>query len=190
MPSSSLPEGKTPYQLYKGENPNYSQLRVFGYTAYILNYQAKTHGKLAARSHAGVLLGYAAKNQWLIWDRRSVKVRQDVVFDEDNLHYYKPNVVEMPVGEPLTNHDVFTQILQETPPPTPESLKIILPLGDDPNNTFIIRLVRTENGGGTGENERIPGEDPLEESTTPTPSPPNSPRRRPFARLPEVTVQT
>ena len=62
VPSSSLPEGKTPYQLYDGEMPDYSQLRVFGCTAYILDYQAKSHGKLAARSHAGVLVGYAAKN--------------------------------------------------------------------------------------------------------------------------------
>ena len=84
VPSSSLPQGKTPYQLYEGEMPDYSQLRVFGCTAYILDYQAKSHGKLAARSHAGVLVGYTAKNQWLIWDGKSVKVRRDVVFDEND----------------------------------------------------------------------------------------------------------
>ena len=66
VPSSSLPQGKTPYQLYDGEMPDYNQLRVFGCTAYILDYQAKSRGKLAPRSHARVLVGYAAKNQWLI----------------------------------------------------------------------------------------------------------------------------
>ena len=61
--SSSLLQGKTPYQLYEGDMPNYSQLRVFGRTAYILDYQTKSRGKLAARSHPSVLVGYAAKNQ-------------------------------------------------------------------------------------------------------------------------------
>ena len=137
VPSSSLPKGKTPYQLYEGEMPDYSQLRVFGCTAYILDYQAKSRGKLAARSHAGVIVGYAAKNQWLIWDGRSVKVRRDVVFDESNLHYYKPDVVELPVGEPLAENDVLGDLLPtsvgDTPIP-PQALPtktVTLPLTDD-----------------------------------------------------------
>ena len=91
--------------------PDYSQLCVFSYTVYILDYQVKSWGKLAPRSHAKVLVGYAAKNQWLIWDRWSVKVRRDVVFDESNLHYYKPDVVELLVGEPLAKNNVFGDLL-------------------------------------------------------------------------------
>ena len=161
VPSSSLPKGKTPYQLYEKEMPDYSQLRTFGCTAYVLDYQAKSKGKLAARSHAGVLVGYAAKNQWLIWDGRSVKVRRDIVFDESNMHYYKPDVVNLPMGEPLTEHDVFDS-LNSLPPTTvgeqaaPDTIR--LPRTDNTEDTFTIHLERAD-GSVVIENQNTGGSD-------------------------------
>ena len=201
VPSSSLPQGKTPYQLYEGEMPDYSHLRIFGCTAYILDYQAKSHGKLAARSHAGVLVGCAAKNQWLIWDGRSVKVRRDVVFHESNLHYYKADVVNLPVGEPLAENDVFSDILPttvgDTPIPTqPQPTKTInLPLTDDGEDTYRICLERaddsidskSENGrnedhtrGGGRESDQLPDNDSNGDSENSTPPPPPAKRRQVF----------
>ena len=54
-----------------------------------------------------MLVGYTVKNQWLVWDGKSIKTRQDIIFDETNLPFYKPDVVETPVEEPITNIDLF-----------------------------------------------------------------------------------
>ena len=168
---------------------------MFGCTAYILDYQAKSHGKLAARSHAGVLVGYAAKNQWLIWDGKSVKVRRDVVFDENNLHYYKPDVVDLPVGEPLAKNDVFGDLLPDLvgdAPNQPQPLKTIkLPLTDDSEDIYHIVLERadgsdegnksdenTRGGGGESDHFQDDNSNGDSEHSTPTPPPPPPAKRR------------
>ena len=51
-------------------------------------------------SYAGILVGYAAKNQWLVWDRRSVKVRHNIIFNKNNLPFYKEDIVVILVKEP------------------------------------------------------------------------------------------
>ena len=145
MPSSSLPAGKTPFELFEQEMPNYHQLHVYSCAAYVLDYKAKTHNKLAPRSHIDVLVGYAAKNQWLVWDGKSVKTRQDIVFNKTNLPFYKPDIVETLVEEPITDTDPFdllTSVRANTQTQqTPDARDIIILLLDNnDDNSDIYRV--------------------------------------------------
>ena len=45
-------------------------------------------------------MGYTAKNQWLVWYGRSVKVRRNIIFNKNNLPFYKKDVVPTPVKKP------------------------------------------------------------------------------------------
>ena len=39
--------------------------------------------------YAGILVGYVTKNQCLGWDGRSVRVRHNIIFNKNNLPFYK-----------------------------------------------------------------------------------------------------
>ena len=98
LPTKTLQQ-KTPYEAWYGHKPDLSNLRVYGCDAYVVDYHAKSKGKMAPRSWAGTLVGYEAKNQWRIFDGKTVFVRRDVIFNESNLTYKtKPTPIQ-PVGE-------------------------------------------------------------------------------------------
>ena len=50
--------------------------------------------------YAGILIGYAAKNQWLVWNGRSVKVRHNIIFNKNNLLFYKKDIMVTSVRKP------------------------------------------------------------------------------------------
>ena len=80
-----------------------------------------------------------------------MKVRRNIIFNKSNLHYYKADVINLPVGEPLAKNDVLRDLLptlagDNSIPPQPQSMRIIkLHLTDDNNdNTFHIALERAD----------------------------------------------
>jgi transposase InsO family protein len=80
-PTSSLPEHKTPYEVWHERKPDIHHLRVFGCTAWVLNYKSK--GKMDPRGWKGIFMGYGnGKNQYRVWDGRTVLIRRDVIFEE------------------------------------------------------------------------------------------------------------
>lgn len=88
LPTKAL-GGKTPYEVWNKRKPDLSNLRVLGCDAYVVDYQAKFKGKMAPRSWAETLVGYEAKNQWKIYDGKTVFVSRDVIFNESTLTYKK-----------------------------------------------------------------------------------------------------
>ena len=74
-------------------------LKSYRYEVYILDYQTKLKDKIVSCLYVGILIGYTAKKQWLVWDRRSVKVRYNIIFNKNNLLFYKKNIVVTPIKE-------------------------------------------------------------------------------------------
>lgn len=83
--------GKTPYELFMGNKPNVSHLRVFGCVAYA--YVERGRKKLDAKAKKGMFLGYQSNcNAYTVLvptDNGSVRILQtrSVTFDEDNFYY-------------------------------------------------------------------------------------------------------
>ena len=69
------PEGKTPYEVWYKKKPDLSNLHIYGCNAYVIDYHAKSKGKMAPQSWIGTLVGYEGKNQWRIYDGNKVFVR-------------------------------------------------------------------------------------------------------------------
>ena len=73
---------KTPYELFYGEKPDLSNLRVFGATAYIRVPDEKRQ-KLDPRSRRGLFLGYDERTKgWRVLVNDKVLIGRDVIFDE------------------------------------------------------------------------------------------------------------
>jgi transposase InsO family protein len=80
-PTSSLPEHKTPYEVWNGQKPDLHHLRVFGCPAWVLDYKPK--GKMDPRGWKGTFVGYGnGKNQYRVWNGQKALVRRDVIFEE------------------------------------------------------------------------------------------------------------
>ena len=93
-----------------------------------------------------------------------MKVRRDVVFDESNLHYYKPDVIDLPMGEPLAENDVFGDLLLTSvgddpvlPQPLPTKT-ITVPFTDDGDDIYRTCLERAD-GSSNSEDENGQDED-------------------------------
>ena len=81
-PTAAL-DGKTPYEVWYGEKPDLSHLRILGCTAYV-EIPKEKRVKLDSHSDKGYLIGYGGTNQWRIWvpSRNDVIVSRDVIFNE------------------------------------------------------------------------------------------------------------
>ncbi|KXJ71076.1 hypothetical protein RP20_CCG021563 [Aedes albopictus] len=82
-PASAVERNKTPFELWSGNRPDISNLRVFGCVAHC--HIPKEHRrKLDSKSWKGTFVGYA-KNGYRIFNPKSQKIVivRDVVFDEN-----------------------------------------------------------------------------------------------------------
>lgn len=75
----------TPFEAFHNKIPELGHLRVWGCDAYYVDYSPSD--KLAPRALKGIFVGYEAKNQYRIWNGRSVIIRRDVTFDETGVDY-------------------------------------------------------------------------------------------------------
>ena len=83
-PSSVLPRGKTPYEMWWGQKPSIAHVRIFGCLtyAYIPN---KFRRKLDPKTEKCVLLGYSTKSKgYQLWSfkRKNLIIRRHVTFNE------------------------------------------------------------------------------------------------------------
>lgn len=80
-PTKALPSGKTPYEVFWNEVPNYDKLRVFGSKIMIKN--NKKIKKLENRAREGIYLDYDDKNNLykvFINDTNRVELSRDITF--------------------------------------------------------------------------------------------------------------
>ena len=83
-PSSVLPTGKTPYEMWWGQKPSIAHVHIFGCLtyAYIPN---KFRRKLDPKTEKCVLLGYSTKSKgYQLWSfkRKNLIIRRHVTFNE------------------------------------------------------------------------------------------------------------
>ncbi len=55
LPTKAV-DGKTPYETWYKKKPDFANLRVYGCNAYVVDYHAKSKGKMAPRSLIGTLV--------------------------------------------------------------------------------------------------------------------------------------
>lgn len=85
LPTPSL-EGKTPYELWKGEIPDYSQFKIFGSHVYYLN-RDPGRGKLEQRGEEGIFLGYSEESKaFRIWSPKKGQLRHVKFIDNQKLN--------------------------------------------------------------------------------------------------------
>ena len=78
---------KTPYELFKGRNPNISFFKPFGCTCFVHNNGKDNLGKFDARSDEGIFLGYSLNSRaYRVFNKRTKIVEESihVVFDKSN----------------------------------------------------------------------------------------------------------
>lgn len=131
-------KSETPYEMWFGEKPNLSNLKVFGCKAFCHVPKEKRRGKLAFHGEQFIFVGYGF-NAYRLYDvrKKSVVMGRSVIFDEDTsgmttLEDSSPSLEEQVVNvSPITN-------LNQTviPPPTP---RVIAPNTPIPQSTPIPR---------------------------------------------------
>ncbi len=78
---------KTFYETWYDEKSDLSNLRVYDCKAYVIDYHAKKKNKMTQRTWIDILINYEIKNQWRIYDEKSVFIRRDVIFNEVKMTY-------------------------------------------------------------------------------------------------------
>ena len=76
---------KTPEEMFSGENPEISQLKIFGCPIYI-HIPKEKRTKLDPSGKKGLFVGYSEKSksyQIYIPGYRQIEIRRDVTFEED-----------------------------------------------------------------------------------------------------------
>ena len=69
---------KTPYELWKGRQPNVKYFRIFGSTCFILKYRENV-GKFDFQNEEGIILGYSSTSKaYLVYNKRTKKVTETV----------------------------------------------------------------------------------------------------------------
>ena len=102
---------KTPYEMWSGKSADYSNLRVFGCTAY---YHV-SEGKLEPRAKKGVFVGYGdGVKGFRIWSpsEKRVILSRNVVFDENSM--FNPTVKSIVVsGNCSVERQVEQQVAED-----------------------------------------------------------------------------
>ena len=132
LPTKAL-NNQTPYEAWHNEKPDLSNLRVYGCDAYVVDYHAKSKGKMAPRSWTGTLVGYEAKNQWRIYDGKTVHVRRDVIFNESSLTYKKsPKITPIEQNKDTFDLAGLASVLE--PVGVPKLAETSVPVGESVEN--------------------------------------------------------
>ena len=77
-------KGKTPYEVFWGEKPDISNLRVFGSQCYVHN-DSPTRRKLDARAFPAIFIGYSVPSKawrYYIPSQRKSGTSRNIIFDE------------------------------------------------------------------------------------------------------------
>lgn len=82
-PTTAIPDGKTPFELWNGYKPDVSRLRIFGSRCYVW-IPSEKRGKMDPKSKQVIMVGYSPSG-YRLWDasKRKVIEGRDVKFLED-----------------------------------------------------------------------------------------------------------
>jgi len=99
--SGALPVGKTPVELWTGNKPNVSHMRVFGSTCWVVLHKSHIDGTFGDKAAKGVFSGYpdGSKAYKVILDDDKVIKAQGVVFAESNVSEVAEVAEELPEDE-------------------------------------------------------------------------------------------
>ena len=99
--SRALPVGKTPFELWTGNKPDVSHMRVFGSTCWVVLHKSHIDGKFGDKAAKGVFLGYpdGSKAYKVILDDGKVVKARSVVFAETNVSEVAEVAEELPEDE-------------------------------------------------------------------------------------------
>lgn len=77
---------KTPAEIWHGQKPDISGLRVFGSICYN-HIPAEKRDKLDAKSEKCIMLGYASSHSYRLWniDKDKLIIGRNVTFDENSV---------------------------------------------------------------------------------------------------------
>jgi len=104
---------KTPYKLFKGRNPNISQLKVFGCKCFILDNGKNNLGKFDPKADEGIFLGYSLHSHaYRVYNRRTMVVEESmhVAFDETDHKVQESIKITADDHEPLNQKIVTDQL--------------------------------------------------------------------------------
>jgi len=96
--SRALPVGKTPFELWTGNKPNVSHMRVFGSTCWVVLHQSHIDGTFSDKAAKGVFVGYpdGSKAYKVILDDGKVVKARSVVFAKTNVRDVAEIAEELP----------------------------------------------------------------------------------------------
>ncbi len=75
------------YETWYDEKSDFSNLWVYDYQAYVIDYHAKKKNKMTQRTWIDTLINYEIKNQWRIYNEKFVFIRRNVMFNEVKMMY-------------------------------------------------------------------------------------------------------
>jgi len=95
------PVGKTTFELWTGNKPNVSHMRVFGSTCWVVLQKSHIDGKFGDKAAKGVFLGYpdGSKAYKVILDDGKVVKARSNVFAETNVSEVTEVAAELPEDE-------------------------------------------------------------------------------------------
>jgi len=99
--SHALPVGKTPHDLWTGNQPDISHMRVFGSTCWVVLHKSHVDDKLADKAAKGIFVGYpgGSKAYEVILDDGKVFEARSVFFSENNSSKVADVLEDSPVDE-------------------------------------------------------------------------------------------
>jgi len=99
--SRPLPVGKTPFELWTGNKPNVSHMRVSGSTCWVVLHKSHINGKFGDKAAKGVFLRYpdGSKAYKVILDDGKIVKARSVVFAETNVSEVAEAAEELPEDE-------------------------------------------------------------------------------------------
>ena len=85
---------KTPYELWKGRNPNVSYLRAFRCKYFVLNNNKDNFEKFDAKSNEGIFLGYSPHSKaYRVYNKRILAVEESIHVTFNELNYLSRKIV-------------------------------------------------------------------------------------------------
>jgi len=97
--SRALPVGKTPHELWTGNKPDVSHMRVFGSTCWVVLHKSHVDGQFGDKAAKGIGVSYSDGSQALkvILDDGNVVKARRVVFSQNNSR----KVADVPKDSPV-----------------------------------------------------------------------------------------
>lgn len=114
----------TPHEIWTGEKPDLSKMRIFGETAFA----KKLHNvrKLDERSEKMIFVGYASSG-YRLWNGHKIVISRDVVFMSPEPETSRENTISLDISDNVSVDENFSDV--ETVDPDPANDDVMTPIG-------------------------------------------------------------